>query len=217
MFVAFEKKYKVPFGKLGITASNDINEDVLTSLNQQGHEITAYGIGTNLVTCQAQPALGMVYKLVEMKGKPRIKLSQDSIKITIPGKKCIYRLFDKDNIAVLDLMKFDHEQAPKPGEQILCHHPFEPRKRVFVTPTKVEKLGVCFWDGSNGGLQCELRSTEEIRERVKQQLTTIREDILRKLNPTPYKVSLSQELYDFMQKLWLEETPIPVLTPQIKY
>lgn len=212
MFIAFEKKYNVPFGKLGITASNDINEDVLTSLNQQKHEITAYGIGTNLVTCQAQPALGMVYKLVEMKGKPRIKLSQDSIKITIPGKKLIYRLYDKDDIAILDLMKFDHEEPPKPNEPILCHHPFEPRKRVYVTPYRVEKLGVCFWDGSKGGLQQKLLTTEEVRERVKKQLNFIREDILRKLNPTPYKVSLSQELYDFMQKLWLDETPIPVLS-----
>jgi len=103
-FKRISEKYSVPFDDLQIVASNDINEKVIHSLNQQGHEINVFGIGTNLVTCQAQPALGMVYKLVEVRGIPRIKLSNEKEKITIPGRKNAYRLFNKDGMGIVDLM-----------------------------------------------------------------------------------------------------------------
>jgi nicotinate phosphoribosyltransferase len=76
-----DAKYGTKFAECNIVASNDLNEAVILSLQEQGHEINTFAIGTNLVTCQAQPALGMVYKLVEINGEPRIKLSQDSAKV----------------------------------------------------------------------------------------------------------------------------------------
>jgi len=108
-----------------VVASNDINEEVLLSLNNQGHAIDAFGIGTHLVTCQAQPALGCVYKLVEIEGEARIKLSQDIAKVMIPGCKKIYRIFNKAGDPIVDLITRGSEPAPKPGERIMCRHPFQ--------------------------------------------------------------------------------------------
>lgn len=73
----------------------------------------AFGIGTHLVTCFRQPALGGVYKLVEIRGQPRIKLSEEVEKVTIPGKKWAYRLYGKEGFALVDLMIGDNELPPK--------------------------------------------------------------------------------------------------------
>lgn len=81
------------FAKMSIVGSNDICEDTIASLNQQGHALTSFGVGTHLVTCKSQPALGCVYKLVQVNGYNRIKLSEDPIKTTMPGKKVIYCIF----------------------------------------------------------------------------------------------------------------------------
>lgn len=188
-----------------IIASNDINEQTLLSLNQQGHEINSFGIGTNLVTCQTQPALGCVYKLVEINKKPRIKLSQDVGKITIPGKKEAYRLIGEDSRPVLDIMIQVGEKPPQAGEKILCRHPFNETKRVYVTPSGIIPLHECVWEGK---LNASFRPLSEIKQYVLEQLNMLRIDHVRALNPTPYKVSVSSELYAFIHKLWLEEAPI---------
>lgn len=119
MFEKVASHYQLEwFSKLTIVASNDINEETILSLNEQGHKIDVFGIGTHLVTCQKQPALGCVYKLVEVNDQPRIKLrwvvwvcklactfrvsceyflrlfdSQDVEKVTMPGRKKAYRLY----------------------------------------------------------------------------------------------------------------------------
>lgn len=204
MFRGVSERLSVPFADLTIMASNDLDEATLLSLNQQGHEINAFGIGTNLVTCEAQPALGCVYKLVEVNGQPRIKLSQELTKVTIPGRKEAYRLIGVEGRPLVDLLIQSGEEVPVPGQRILCRHPFAEAKRAYVTPARVVPLHQCIWDGQPR----PLASLEEARAYLAEQLDSIRQDHLRPLNPTPYKVSVSDKLYNFVHTLWLQEAPI---------
>lgn len=194
-----------------IVASNDINEDVLVSLNRQGHEIDCFGIGTHLVTCQKQPALGCVYKLVEINSIPRIKLSQEVEKLVIPCSKNVYRLYGKDGQPLNDFMTATDEPAPEVGVRLLCRHPFAENLRAYVTPSRVEALLNLVFDGPNG-FAAPIESLETARDRCRAQLRNIRNDIVRTLNPTPYKVSTSVYLFDYMHKLWLEEAPVADLS-----
>lgn len=105
IFIKVGDMYHIPtLAKMTIVASNDISEQVLFALKEQGHEIDSFGIGTHLVTCKTQPALGCVYKLTQVNDQPRMKLSNDSNKITIPGRKEAYRLHNAADEPVLDLL-----------------------------------------------------------------------------------------------------------------
>ncbi|XP_037809989.1 nicotinate phosphoribosyltransferase isoform X4 [Lucilia sericata] len=210
-FERVAERFKVPwFNKLTIVASNDINEDTILSLNEQGHKIDCFGIGTHLVTCQRQPALGCVYKLVEINGQPRIKLSQDVEKVTMPGHKNAYRLYSADGHALIDLLQKVTEPPPAVGQKVLCRHPFQESKRAYVIPTHVESLYKIYWQ--NGKICQQLPTLEQVRERVQMSLKTLRNDHKRTLNPTPYKVSVSDNLYNFIHDLWLQNAPIGELS-----
>ncbi|CAK9238613.1 unnamed protein product [Sphagnum troendelagicum] len=207
-FRLVEKEFGVAgFGKLVIVASNDINEATLDALNKQGHEVDAFGIGTHLVTCFSQPALGCVYKLVEINGHPRIKLSEDVNKVTIPCKKKCFRLYGREGVPLVDLMIGENEVQPQPGERILCHHPFVESKRAYVVPTRVEPLYKCYWAAKPVRRE-KLPSLEEVKKHCMEQISAMRSDHLRALNPTPFKVSVSGNLYDFIHHLWLSEAPV---------
>lgn len=208
MFRETAERTGVDFSGLLIAASNDINEEILLSLERQGNEIDIFGVGTHLVTCQAQPALGCVYKLVEIEGSPRIKISQQIIKVTIPGRKDVYRLIGKDSIPLADIMIMVGEEIPEKGEKILCIDPFEEKKRVIIVPHEVRKLTARVWDGE---AKINLPPLSKSREYVLAQLKKMREDYARPVNPTQYKVSVTQTLFRFIHELWASEAPIPVI------
>lgn len=192
-----------------IVASNDINEDVLLSLRDQDHAIDAFGIGTHLVTCQKQPALGCVYKLVEINAKPTYKLSNDVAKTTIPCAKAVYRLLSKDGVMLLDLLAPAHNAPPEVGERVLCRHPFDYQKRVYVIPSTVIALHQLVFNGNTAQHVVAARpSLDDIKARVSKQLTLVRADILRQVNPCPYKVSLTPELYSFFLDIRQRNEPI---------
>nr|AAP69616.1 nicotinate phosphoribosyltransferase-like protein [Dictyostelium discoideum] len=214
LFKQIGEQFKIDyFEKFSIVASNDLNEPTIIALNRQGHEIDVFAIGTNLVTCQAQPALGCVYKLVEINGSPRIKLSQEANKITLPGRKTAYRLFGSEGHPLVDLLVDDNDmikdgfkQIPQVGKKVLCLHPFEEQKRVIVTPVQIEKLHHIVFE--KGQLTMPLPALNDIREYCFQQISKVREDHLRNSNPTPYKVSVTKELFDTLHNLWLDSVPI---------
>ncbi|MBN2736752.1 MAG: nicotinate phosphoribosyltransferase [Spirochaetales bacterium] len=205
LFTKYGQRLNLDFSGVRIAASNDINEEVLLSLNHQGHEIDIFGVGTHLVTCQAQPALGCVYKLVEIEGSPRIKLSQQVVKITIPGCKDCYRLYGKDDAPLADLMIMVGEDVPEKGERILCHHPFDETKRVYIVPSRVEKLNHLVWKGAR---MIESVSLHQQRKRLMDQLKIMRDDYARPVNPAQYKVSVTETLFKFLHELWSSEAPI---------
>jgi nicotinate phosphoribosyltransferase len=208
MFQNSARALNLDFSGLTITASNDINETAMTEMQRQGHEINSFGIGTNQVTCQAQPALGCVYKLVMIKGNPRIKLSKG--KVTIPGRKEGYRLIGADNTPLLDVIIKVGDEMPTAGKKFFCRHPFEESKRAYVVPTQVRPLHGLYWDGHDSGLHHV--NIHDTRDYVLQQLKEFRPDHLRPVNPTPFKVSVSDELYKFIHGLWMQEAPIATLS-----
>ena len=229
MFIEADKKYGTNLQSCVIVASNDINEAVLLALNDQTHSIDTFGIGTNLVTCQAQPALGMVYKLVEINNEPRIKLSQEAAKITIPGRKDAYRLVGSEGVPILDLIIRKGESPPVIKRRVLCRHPFEEKKRAFVTPSIVIPLLRVVWRGKNAknfdfdtdnsidkpssttNMRAPFPSLIQLRDFVGSQLALLREDHMRLMNPTPYKVSVTTDLFHYINDLMMKELPIAEL------
>jgi len=192
------KKLNVDLSGIKLFASNDLNEASLLELNAKGHALDSYGIGTNLVTCQTQPALGMVYKLVELEHQQKIKFSEEIDKVPIPGKKTLYRLYnEKSEYPVADVLA-------KPDEEIAIGKPvyfrdFTDRAvKYVVKPVKVEVLLQLFWDGKEEG---KLYGLHEARDHCEKQVKTINPKILDLTHPIDYKVFITQKLYEDTERV----------------
>merc|ERR1719410_973275 len=127
------KQFNRPeFEKMAVVASNDIDETMLEKLNDSA--VTGFGVGTRLVTCKGNPALGGVYKLVELGGVPRIKLSSERFKTTIPGKKQCYRIYGKKGEMLCDILTNANSPAPQVGKVLACKDFFNPVAKITVIP-----------------------------------------------------------------------------------
>eukprot|EP00980_Cylindrotheca_fusiformis_P003654 scaffold818_cov136-Cylindrotheca_fusiformis.AAC.20 len=194
------------FGKLKIVASNDINEEFLYELKRKGHSISTFGIGTNLVTCQAQPALGCVYKLVEWNGEPKIKISNDLPKISIPSRKRVYRLFGRDGGPLVDYMAMASEEPPQVGDRVVCRHPFDTQQRLVCKPSIVILLHSTVFE--NGQIVTPVPPLEETRSSIQTELEKFPDSIKRYENPETYRMMVSLDLFDFLHKVWEQQAPI---------
>jgi len=184
-----------------ISASNDLDEHLIESLKIQGAAITSWGVGTNLITAKDNPSFGGVYKLAAIQQKdgtflPKIKVSENSEKVTNPGNKKIYRVYDKENHKIIaDLICMD-EEVFKDDVDLMLFDPNEPWKRTRLKAgqfTLRELMVPLFVDG-----ECVYESpkTMDIRAYCLQEQDTLWEESRRLVNPHQVYVDLSKKLYD---------------------
>jgi nicotinate phosphoribosyltransferase len=189
------------FHDVGIIASSDLDEWTIRDLISQGAEITSWGVGTNLITSYDCPALGGVYKLVALERdevlEPCIKVSENTAKITNPGKKQVLRLF-KDRRAVADLIILDGEELD-PSESLELFDPIHTFKRKRIENYDVLPMLVPVI--VDGKLVYTLPYLKDIRKRVEEGLKLFSSEILRHVKPHGYHVDLSQKLWNLKHDL----------------
>ena len=192
-----------------ITASNDLDEFLIASLKMQGAEITNWGVGTNLITSKDCPSFGGVYKLAAIMEDgenftPKIKLSDNSEKITNPGNKKIYRIYEKKNNKIkADLICLENETFTE-NEDMHLFDPHEPWKKTVLkagTFTLKEMLVKVFDKG-----QCVYHSDSvmKLRDFAISEMETLWEETKRFENPHTYYVDLSEKLWNLKHTM-LEE------------
>ncbi|MCM1043519.1 MAG: nicotinate phosphoribosyltransferase [Corallococcus sp.] len=190
-----------------IFASSDIDEYVLMSLKEQGAKIDVYGVGTKMITSHNTPSLGGVYKICNMRvggvDYPKMKISDNPIKVTNPGIKTIYRLFERStNKAIADLICLKGEKIDE-NKPLTITHPVERWKTMTITDFYAVELykdvfvdGKCVYDSP---------TVAEIQRQAKTNLDGFWEEYKRLRQPHLYKVDLSDKLYELKQRLIKEE------------
>jgi len=189
-----------------ISASSDLDEYLIDSLKAQGAAITSWGVGTNLITSSDNPAFGGVYKLAAIMNEdgtfiPKIKLSENSEKITNPGNKTIYRVYEKESGKIkADLICLVDETFSE-EEPLLLFDPLEPWKKTKLLPgtfTLRELLVPIFLKGN---CVYESPSVMDIRSYCIQEQDSLWEETRRLVNPHEMYVDLSKKLYDIKIEL----------------
>lgn len=185
-----------------ICGTNALDEYVITSILEEGAKIDLFGVGENLITAKSHPVFGGVYKLVaiENDGKiiPKIKVSNNTIKITNPGFKKIYRFYDKStNKALADVITLNDEIIPE--NEYTIFDPISPWKKKKLTNYTVKPLQQLIFD--NGKLVYNSPDLTVIANNVKKELETLWNEVKRIKNPHKYYVDLSQKLWDLKNEL----------------
>ena len=191
-----------------IIISNSLDEHIIRDVLNQGACVDAFGVGERLITAKSEPVFGGVYKLVAVEKLdtiiPKIKISENNEKITNPGFKKIYRLFDKDtDMAIADVLALNSEviDESKPYE---IFDPIHTWKRKEVSNFYVKDLLVKIYD--KGNLVYTSPSVLEIKEFAKSETNKLWPEVLRFENPHNYYVDLSTKLWSLKQKLLLQQS-----------
>ena len=186
-----------------IVASNSLDEYIIRDMFLQNAQVDSFGVGERLITASSNPVFGGVYKLAAVEEGsriiPKIKISENVQKITTPGVKAVWRLYDRQsNKAFADVLTFEDEiiDDTKPYEI------FDPEytwKRKTVTDFRAEKILKPLF--RNGKFVGENRSIDEIKAFCAEQVENLWDEVKRFENPHTYYVDLSQKLWDEKQRL----------------
>lgn len=191
------------FSDVKIIISNSLDEYIITDVLSQGAQIDSFGVGERLITARSEPVFGGVYKLsaIEENGEiiPKIKISENEEKITNPGFKKVYRLFDKNtDKAIVDLICLNSEivDSSKPIEIFNSVHTWKKKK---LKNYYAKDLLVKIFD--KGTVCYESPCVAKIQKFVKEETCKIWDEVLRFENPHTYYVDLSEDLWNLKHDL----------------
>ena len=213
---AYEMLSAAGFPDAIISASSDLDEYLITALKEQGAKINSWGVGTNLITSKDNPAFGGVYKLAAIKNSedeefvPKIKVSENSEKVTNPGNKKIVRIYDKESGKIRADLICLVEETFSEDKDLIIFDPIETWKKTKLRAgtftlreimVPVFERGVCVYE--------ETATTMEIRERCRKEQETMWEETRRLVNPHEMYVDLSDKLFkiksDLLEEMAMEQ------------
>lgn len=186
-----------------IVASNSLDEYIITDLLNQDAKIDLFGVGERMVTAKSEPVFGGVYKLVavEENGEivPRIKLSENEEKVTNPGYKSVWRLFDRESSkAIADVITLADEVIDD-TKPYTIFDPVHIWKKKKITNFYAKKLQVPVF--LNGECVYDVPSLEDVKAYCKKEVDNLWEEVKRFTNPHKYYVDLSERLWFSKQEL----------------
>jgi nicotinate phosphoribosyltransferase len=193
------------FPEAQIVASNDLDEHLIQSMHTQEAKITTWGIGTKLVTAYDQPALGAVYKLSALKNnqgewEPRLKLSEQTLKVNTPGIQQVRRYFDNSGMA--GDMIYDETIGISTGNVI--YHPVDATKRKNLGQSSSGHEDLLKPVFRKGKLVYEIPDIRHVREKRENNICLLHSGIKRFENPHIYPVGLESGLHNMKMELILK-------------
>lgn len=179
-----------------IFVSNQLNEYVIKSLEDQGAPIDGFGIGTELVTGSPDSALDGVYKLAECNGQPRMKISENIEKVTLPGKKLLYRYYDAEGGFLRDGILLENEE---PDRCTRIYDTIHPERSTGVSNLKRELIQEVVLDG--GEIKVQSPTPVDIHKYLETRAAHLPNEHKRFIMPHIYKVGISKALMELRNEL----------------
>lgn len=185
-----------------ICVTNSLDEKLIASLFEQDAKIDLFGVGENLITAKSDPVFGGVYKLVALEKNgsiiPKIKISENVVKVTNPSYKKLFRFYSKaDNKALADVITLNNEKIEE--NEYTIFDPINTWKKKTLNNYYVKELQTIIF--KKGKLVYNSPTLKEIAEYSKKDLDTFWEEIKRIDNPHKYFVDLSQKLWNLKQEM----------------